>query len=99
MSMLEDFAPFFSIDEFADSATLGGRPVAGVLESGFEEATLAGFGVAGSSPRFTLAVASVPGEAEGLTLVVTTGLGAGSYRVTNAYPDGSGLTTLHLRPA
>lgn len=96
MSMLEDFAPFFSIEEFADSATLGGEPVAGVLESGFEDATLAGFGVAGTSPRFTLAAASVPARSEGLALVVTTGVGAGTYRVTNSYPDGTGLATLHL---
>ncbi len=94
--MLEDFAAFFSIEEFADSATLGGKPVAGVLESGFEDATLAGFGVAGTSPRFTLSASSVPAKPEGLSLVVTSGNGAGSYRVTNAYPDGTGLVTLHL---
>lgn len=95
--MLEDFAPFFSIEEFADTATLAGEQVRGVLESGFEEATLAGFGVAGTSPRFTLAASSVPAKAEGLPLIVTSGVGAGSYRVTNAYPDGTGMVTLHLR--
>lgn len=80
-------------------ATLGGVAVTGILESGFEDATVAGFGVAGSSPRFTLAGASVPAKPEGLALVVTSGPGAGSYKVGNAYPDGTGMTTLHLLPA
>ena len=77
-------------------ATLAGVAVTGILESGFEDASLAGFGVAGSSPRFTLAAASVPARPEGLPLVITSGPGAGSYKVGNAYPDATGLTTLHL---
>lgn len=96
MAMTEDLSVFFNAAEFADTAILAGVTVTGILDSGYEDASLAGFGVAGSSPRFTLAAASVPAKPEGLILVVTSGPGAGSYKVGNAYPDGTGLTTLHL---
>jgi hypothetical protein len=97
MAMTEDFSVFFSLSEFADTATLAGVEVQGVLESGYEHATLDGFGdAAGTSPRYTLPAAQVPARAAGQVLQVTTGPGAGRYRISNAYPDGTGLVTLHL---
>lgn len=96
MAFTENFTPFFSTDEFAEQATLGGLPVKGILEPGFDDAPLAGFGVAGSSPRFTLPASSVPSRSEGLLLIIGSGPSAGSFRVANAMPDGSGLVTLHL---
>lgn len=96
MAFTEDLSAFFSITEFADTATLGGVAVAGILEPGYEDASLAGFGVAGNAPRFTLPADSVPTRPEGLALVITSGPGAGAYRIGNAYPDGTGLITLHL---
>lgn len=77
-------------------ATLNGVAVLGILEPGFDNPTLDGFGEVGSSPRFILPAASVPAHPEGKALVITSGVGAGTYKVGNAYPDGTGLVTLHL---
>lgn len=97
MAMTEDLSIFFNTSEFADTATLGGVAVTGIMESGFDDAPLAGYGIAaGTSPRFTLIASSVPANAAGLLLVVASGHAAGTYRVGNAYPDGTGLVTLHL---
>lgn len=96
MSFAQDLTPFFNASEFADSATLGAVAVLGIMDAGFEDATLAGYGVAGSSPRFTLPASSVPAHPEGMTLVVSTGAAAGTYKVGNALPDGTGLVSLHL---
>ena len=92
----EDITAFFNAQEFATAATLDGVAVTGILDSGFEDPTLAGFGVVGSSPKFMLAAASVPAHAEGKALVIASGLGAGTYKVAQAYPDGTGITVLHL---
>lgn len=94
----ENLDVFFRAAEFASAATLNGASVNGILDSGFEDATLAGFGSVGSSPKFMLAAASVPAHPEGMALVIATGLGAGTYKVAQAYPDGTGITVLHLIP-
>jgi len=93
----EDLTPFFNSDELADKAALNGAEVIGVMEPGYQSASLDGFGVAaGSSPTFTLASASVPAQPEGKTLVVSTGPAAGTYRIANARHDGTGVCTLDL---
>lgn len=96
MSLTEDLGVFFKADEFADTATLDGQTVRGLVDAGFESATLDGWGGGGSSPRFTLPTASVPADVEGKPLVITSGFAAGSYRVANQMPDATGVTTLHL---
>lgn len=92
----EDLSVFFNASELGTNATLNGLPVTGIFEAGFEHASFDGFGSAGTSPAFTLPSASVPTDPHGLTLVVATGPGAGTYRVSHALPDGSGVTILHL---
>lgn len=92
----EDISQFFNVAEFANAATLNGVAVSGILDAGFEDPTLAGFGVVGSSPKFALPASSVPAHAEGMSLVIASGIGAGSYKVAQAYPDGTGLCVLHL---
>ena len=93
----EDLTPFFNSDELADKATLNGAEVIGVMEPGYQSASLDGFGVAaGSSPTFTLASASVPAQPEGKSLVVSTGPAAGTYRIANARHDGTGVCILDL---
>ena len=100
----EDLTAFFNVAEFANAATLNGVAVSGILDSGFEDPTLAGFGVVGSSPKFMLA-ATQPGlyeylfgvGSEGRELIINSGsIGAGTYKVTHAYPDGTGIVVLHL---
>lgn len=93
----EDLTPFFNSDELADKAMLNGVEVVGVMEPGYQSASLDGFGVAaGSSPTFTLASASVPAQPEGKSLVVSTGPAAGTYRIANARHDGTGVCILDL---
>lgn len=93
----EDLTPFFNSDELADKAMLSGVEVVGVMEPGYQSASLDGFGVAaGSSPTFTLASASVPAQPEGKNLVVSTGPAAGTYRIANARHDGTGVCILDL---
>lgn len=76
--------------------TFNGASFAGILESGFEGQSFDGFGSAGNSVRITLALNPLPNLIEGKPLEVTSGQGIGTYRVGNAYPDGTGLVTLHL---
>lgn len=93
----EDLTPFFNSDELADKAMLNGVEVVGVMEPGYQSASLDGFGVAaGSSPTFTLASASVPAQPEGKNLVVSTGPAAGTYRIANARHNGTGVCILDL---
>lgn len=93
----EDLTPFFNSDELADKAMLNGVEVVGVMEPGYQSASLDGFGVAaGSSPTFTLASASIPAQPEGKNLVVSTGPAAGTYRIANARHDGTGVCILDL---
>ncbi len=92
----EDLSPFFNTAGFAIGATLNGVAVQGIFDAGFDDATLAGFGTAGTSPTFMLASASVPAAPEGKAFTVSTGLAAGNYRVGNAKHDGTGVCTLEL---
>ena len=93
----EDLSPFFNSSELADTATLNGVAVVGVMEPGYQSASLEGFGVAaGTSPTFMLPSASVPAQPEGKTLVVTDGPAAGTYRIANARHDGTGVCILDL---
>ncbi len=91
----EDLSVFFR--DFGAQATLGAATVRGVLGSGFDDAALDGYGMgAGTSPTFVLPSAVVPAKPEGMLLDVTTGPGAGTYRVGNAEHDGTGICTLKL---
>lgn len=96
MALAEDMSVFFNSAEFGTQATLGGVEVTGILDPGFNDPTLAGYGAAGSSPQFTLAASSVPVHPEGMALVIASGPAAGTYKVGNAHPDGSGTVTLSL---
>lgn len=95
--MTEDPADFLDTTEHADTALLGGVDVAGILDAGFDNARVEGFGPAGSSPSFYLPSTSVPANPEGLPLVMTSGPCTGStFKVGLANPDATGWTTLHL---
>ena len=92
----EDLSPFFNTAGFAIGATLDGAAVQGIFDSGFDDAPLAGFGPAGTSPTFMLPSASVPAAPEGKAFVISTGPAAGNYRVANVKHDGTGVCTLEL---
>ena len=92
MPFAEDFAPFLSAAEFATPGQLNGVAVSGIFDNGFQAFNL-GSGVAASGPVYLLPSASVPAQPIGLSLV----LGADTWRVVEAEPDGTGMTSLSLR--
>ena len=98
MSLTEDLGVFFKADEFADTATLDGQTVRGLVDAGFENATLDGWGGGGSSPRFTLPTASVPADVEGKPLVITSGFATIAGTVMAAFIT-FGVSPAHLLSA
>lgn len=87
----ENLAPFFDLQGFAVSATLGGVAVRGIFDAGFALGQV-GIGMAGTQPTFTLATASIVGEAVGQSLVVS----GTTYVVAGHEPDGTGVSVLLL---
>jgi hypothetical protein len=99
MSMTEDLSVFFDTQSgFADTALLAGVGVVGIAVCGYEDRPIAGSGPLGSSPEFHLPAAGLPARPEGLSLVITSGIGVGSYKVGHTTPDGTGIQILHLLP-
>ncbi len=92
MAFTEDLAPFFSTDDFADNATLGGVDVVGIFDGEYIDP----LDVESSGPVFMLPTASTLGVAHGTALVISTGQGIGSYKVQGVKPDGTGVTVLKL---
>lgn len=74
------------------NATLNGVAVVGIFDNAHDEQAIA-MGLAGTVPMFTLDSADVPTPVVGLALVV----GATTYTVVDAMPDGTGITRLRLR--
>jgi hypothetical protein len=95
MAFAEDFTPFFSAAEFSDSATLGASSVKVIFDRAYSD----GQGIASGAPVVQIQSSSVPSNVVGLPLVISTGLGAGSYTVHAHEPDGTGLSMLELRKA
>ena len=73
------------------SASLAGVQVRGIFESGFALGDV-GVGMAAAQPVFTLATASITGEAVGQSLVV----GGNTYTIAAHEPDGTGVSRLLL---
>jgi hypothetical protein len=92
MPFAEDLAPFLSANEFASDGLLNGAPVQGVFDNGYETFDVLS-GASASGPVYLLPSASVPAQPIGLPLVI----GADTWKVVEAQPDGTGMTTLRLR--
>ena len=90
MAFAEELAPFFA--DFGDDATLAGVAVRVIFDG--PGAQLAGLSV--ETPVVQIASASVPAAYQGASLVISTGRGAGSYKVREHTPDGTGLSLLAL---
>jgi hypothetical protein len=86
----ENLAPFFSVDEFAVDATLGGVAVRGIFDTAYLEPL--GNLIESSGPVFTLPSVDAASAAHGTTLVVA----ATTYKVCGIEPDGTGVTLLRL---
>lgn len=92
MAFTEDLAPFFA--DFATPATLAGQGVQGIFDAAYALGQV-GIGMASTQPTYTLPTASVVGEPVGQALVI----GAVTYIVAAAEPDGTGITRLLLERA
>ena len=90
MALVEDFAPFFA--DFGDDATLAGVAVRIIFDG--PGGTTNGMTI--EAPQVQIASASVPAAYKGAALVIATGRGAGSYKVREHLPDGTGLSLLSL---
>jgi len=73
-------------------ATLAGLTVRGIFDAAYELQDMAS-GIMSSAPVLTLASADVPTNVVGASVVV----GAVTYKVIEAMPDGTGITMLRLR--
>lgn len=95
MAFTEDLTAFFSTDEFASDATLGGVAVRGIFDKAYQLADVGGAGMTSTQPVFTLPSSSVPASVTGLPLVI----GGATYTVVLSEPDGTGVTQLLLEKA
>ena len=67
--------------DFGDAATLAGAAVRGITIE---------------APQVQIATAQVPAAYKGATLVIAAGRGAGTYKVREHLPDGTGMSLLSL---
>lgn len=90
MAFVEDLSPFFA--DFGDDATLAGVPVRVIFDEPGGDAV----GMGAEYPQVQIASSSVPSDYAGAALVIGTGRGAGSWRVREHRPDGTGMSLLML---
>lgn len=90
----EDLSAFFDVaGGFAVNATIGGLPVAGIFDNGYQ-AALGGM-LENTAPTFIAPTASVSALVQGSALTIN----ATAYKVATVQPDGTGVTTLVLELA
>lgn len=92
MSMTEDFAAFFNIADFAESAAVGA--VAGTLIYDENGSVLEEFGVEISGPAAVCAATQWPTLAEGDTMTIAFAAGARSFKVRAVSPMDDGAIKL-----
>lgn len=90
----EDLSAFFDVaGGFAVNATIGGLPVAGIFDNGYQGALTGA--IESSAPTFIAPTANVAAVVQGTAITVN----ATAYSVTGVEPDGTGVTTLILERA
>jgi hypothetical protein len=90
VAFTEDLAPFFA--DFGDTATLAGAGVRVIFDGPGGTAN----GMTIEAPQVQIASASVPAAYKGALLVISSGRGAGTYKVREHLPDGTGMSLLSL---
>jgi hypothetical protein len=90
MAFTEDLTPFFT--DFGDAATLAGVGVRVIFDGPGGQF----LGLSIEAPSVQIASASVPTDYSGASLVIAAGRGAGSYKVREHTPDGTGISMLTL---
>lgn len=76
-----------------EAATVGGVSVSGIFHNGYNASGLGMAGFEATQPSLTCAVADVPSVAHGNSVVVA----AGTFKVAEIEPDGSGFVKLVLK--
>lgn len=85
---------FAVLSKLADeSATVGGVSVSGIFNNGYNASGLGMAGFEATQPSLTCLVADVPSVAHGNSVVVA----AGTFKVAEIEPDGSGFVKLVLK--
>ncbi len=92
MFHVEDIPALMNTDEFAVTGTLAGVTVRGIFDADHVVAAVGAAGMAACAPGFMLPSADVPVAPVGKTLV----LPAGTFRVAEHQPDGTGVSALLL---
>jgi hypothetical protein len=88
MAFVEAFDDFFNNSEFAVTAVYAGNNVQVI----FDKAYIENYGLAGVNTFITVPAASVPGIANGQSIVVE----SLNYVVRNVLPDGTGILQVEL---
>jgi hypothetical protein len=88
MAFVEAFDDFFSDSEFAVTAVYAGNNVQVI----FDKAYIENYGLAGVNTFITVPAASVPGIANGQSIIVE----SLNYIVRNVLPDGTGILQVEL---
>jgi hypothetical protein len=90
MAFVEDLTPYFA--DFGDAATLAGAAVRVIFDG--PGGVLGGMTI--EAPQVQIASSGVPAAYKGATLIISTGRGAGTYKVREHLPDGTGMSLLSL---
>jgi hypothetical protein len=90
VAFTEDFAAFFSTDDFAVEAVWSGSATA--ITGIFDKAYVDPIDTEASGPRFECAAFSVPTVKHNDTLIIA----SVTYRVRGVMPDGTGVVVLKL---
>lgn len=93
MAFVENLGCYFA--DFGEPATLAGVAVRVIFDGpgGLQS------GMTIEAPQVQIATASVPAAYKSAALVIATGRGAGSYKVREHLPDGTGMSLLSLTEA
>lgn len=93
MAFVENFSRF--LVQWGVDGTLAGQPVRGIYDAPATSPALGEMQATGTEPQFQLPTAQVPAGHYGATLVVP----AGTYKVREHLPDGTGMSLLLLTKA
>ncbi len=89
-----DRLDFFSTDDFALAATIGGSTVYGIFDNEYLAFEVEGVAVASNNPTFLCRASDLPAITYGTT---TATINAIAYVIVEEKPDGTGITLLELR--
>lgn len=81
------------------SVVLAGLPAQAIFARDYVPVDVGGVGVSSSFPVIRLLSADVPASPINQSVVISTGEGAGNWRIAEVMPDGAGMTALRLERA